>query len=104
MAIRGADSVRGGEGDGNGDGEGGDEDDDDVDNNGAVPLMVLITDARGDEDGAGVGCASLNGEGVPKGEEGAEAPPFIAISTTGLLLVAVAVPSPSAMSARGRRR
>ena len=76
-AIRGADGVRGGEGD-----EG-------------VPLMALMTDARGEEDGAGVGRAGLNGEGDPNGED--DDAPF---TGTGLLLLLV---SPSAISARGRR-
>lgn len=76
-AIRGADGVRGGEGD---DG---------------VPLMALITEARGEEDGAGVGRASLIGEGDPNGED--DDAPF---TGTGLLLLLL---SPSAISARGRR-
>ena len=76
-AIRGADGVRGGERD---DG---------------VPLMALITVARGEEEGAGVGRASLNGEGDPNGED--DDAPF---TGTELLLLLL---SPSAISARGRR-
>ena len=60
-----------------------------------VPLMALMTDARGEEDGAGVGCASLNGEGGPNGED--DDAPFTGM---GLLLLLL---SPSAISARGRR-
>jgi len=78
-AIRGAEGVRGGEGEGD-DG---------------VRLIALMTDARGDEVGAGVGRASLNGEGDPKGDSDA---PF---ATTGLPLLLLS--SPSAMSTRGHR-
>jgi hypothetical protein len=35
-----------------------------------VPLIALMTDARGDEDGAGVGRASLSGEGDPNNDDG----------------------------------
>ena len=91
-AIRGADGVDGG------DSEGEREQD-------LVPLIALMTDARGDEDGAGVGRASLKGEGDPNSDDdgvplrvrgdGDEHFFFVA---NGLL-----PPSPSAMSARGRR-
>jgi hypothetical protein len=78
-AIRGVDDGDGGEAD-------------------VVPFIALMTEARGDEDGAGEGRLSLNGDGDPNSED--DAPPagevfFIAI---GLLLL-----SPNAMSARGRR-
>jgi hypothetical protein len=55
-AIRGADGVDGG------DSEGEREHD-------MVRLIVLMTDARGDKDGAGVGRASLNGVGDPNSDD-----------------------------------
>jgi hypothetical protein len=55
-ANRGADGVDGGDSEG--------EREREV----VVPLIALMTEARGDEDGAGVGHASLNGEGDPKNE------------------------------------
>jgi len=89
-AIRGADGVDGGER----------ERERDV-----VPLIALMTDASGDEDGAGVGPASLNGEGDPNSDDDGVPVPMSGecegdffIAKNGLL-----PPSPSAMSARGRR-
>ena len=92
IAIRGADGVDGGE----------DEGERDV-----VPLIALMTDASGDEDGAGVGDVSLNGEGDPKSDVGGvpvrvsgegDGHFFQVIAKKGLLPA-----SPSAMSASGRR-
>lgn len=92
IAIRGADGVDGGE----------DEGERDV-----VPLIALMTDASGDEDGAGVGDVSLNGEGDPKSDVGGvpvrvsgegDGHFFRVIAKKGLLPA-----SPSAMSASGRR-
>ena len=42
--------------------------DKDKDEDNTVPLNVLMTDARGDKDGTGVGCTSLNGERDPNGK------------------------------------
>jgi hypothetical protein len=89
-AIRGADGVDGGEGEGERD---------------VVPLIALMTDASGDDDGAGVGLASLNGAGDPKSDDDGVPMPMSGerdgdffIAKNGLL-----PPSPSAISARGRR-
>jgi len=91
-AIRGADGVDGG------DSEGEREHD-------MVPLIALMTDARGDEDGAGLGGASLKGEGDPNNDVGGvplrvrgDGDGHFFFIANGLLS-----PSPSAMSARGRR-
>jgi hypothetical protein len=91
-AIRGADGVDGG------DSEGERERDE-------VLLIALMTDARGDEDGAGVGRASLNGEGDPNSDDDGvplrvrgDGDGHFFFKANGLLL-----PSASAMSARGRR-
>jgi hypothetical protein len=51
-AIRGADGVDGGEGDG-------------------APFIALMTEARGDRDGAGEGRVSLNGDGDPNSKDDA---------------------------------
>jgi hypothetical protein len=94
IAIRGADGVDGGESEGEGERE-------------VVPLMALMTDASGDEDGAGVGDVSLNGAGDPKSDGGGvpvrvsgEGDGHFFIAKNGLLPPS---PSPSAISARGRR-
>jgi hypothetical protein len=87
MAIRGAEGVDGGE----------DEDERDI-----VPLMALMTDASGDDDGAGVGDTSLNGEGDPNSEDdGATA--SLRGEGDGHFFIAKKGPSPTAMSVRGRR-
>lgn len=78
-AIRGADGVDDGEGD-------------------VAPFIALMTDASGDEDGAGEGRTSLNGDGDPNGEDDAPAVGSVFFIAMGLLLL-----FPSAMSARGRR-
>jgi len=89
-AIRGADGVDGG----------GSERERDV-----VPLIALMTDARGDEYGAGVGRTSLSGEGDPNSDDDGvplrvrgDGDGHFFFIANGLL-----PPSPSAMSARGRR-
>ena len=91
-AIRGADGVDGGESEGDGERD-------------VVPFIALMTDASGDEDGAGVGDTSLNGEGGPNSDD--EGVPVRArgegdghffIAKKGLLPL-----SPSAISTRGRR-
>ena len=71
----------------------------------AVPSIALMTDARGEDEGAGVGRASLNGEGGPNGEDDGvplrmrgDGDGLFFFIANGLL-----PPSPSAMSARGRR-
>jgi hypothetical protein len=91
-AIRGADGVEGGDSEG--------ERERDV-----MPLIALMTDARGDDDGAWVGRASLNGEGDPNsGDDGVplrvrgDGDGHFFFIANGLL-----PPSPSSMSARGRR-
>jgi hypothetical protein len=91
-AICGADGVDGGDSEG-------------VHVRDIVPLIALMTDARGDDDGAGVGRASLNGEGDPNNDDGGvplrvrgEGDGHFFFTANGLLS-----PSPSAMSARGRR-
>lgn len=92
-AIRGADGVDGGESEGEGERD-------------VVPLIALMTDASGDEDGAGVGDTSLNGEGDPNSDDeggpvrarGEGDEHFFFIAEKGLLPL-----SPSAMSTRGRR-
>jgi hypothetical protein len=91
-AILGADGVDGGDSEG--------ERERDV-----VPLIALMTDARGEEDGAGVGRASLSGEGDPNSDDDG-----VPLSVRGdddghLFFIASGLlpPSPSAMSARGRR-
>jgi hypothetical protein len=89
-AIRGADGVEGGDS----------ERERDV-----VPLIALITDARGDEDGAWVGRASLNGEGDPNSDDDG-VPLRVRGDGDGLFFFianGLLPPSPSAMSARGRR-
>jgi hypothetical protein len=70
-----------------------------------VPLIALMTDARGDEDGAGVGRASLNGVGDPNSDDDGvllrvrgDGDGHFFFIANGLL-----PPSPIAMSARGRR-
>ena len=89
-AIRGADGVDGGEGEGEGD---------------VVPLIALMTDASGDEDGAGVGHASLKGEGDPNSDDDGVPMPFLGEGDVDPLIAKGPLPpSPSAMSARGRRR
>lgn len=93
IAIRGADGVDGGEDEGGRD---------------VVPLIALMTDASGDEDGAGVGDVSLNGEGDPKSDDdgvrvrvsGEGDGHFFRVTAKNGLPPA----SPSAMSASGRRR
>jgi len=84
-AIRGADGVDGGDSDNEGD---------------VVPLIALMTDARGDADGAGVGRASLNGEGEgdPNGDAEERTAGDAFFMAMGLILL-----PPSAISARGRR-
>lgn len=74
------------------DGVGGDDGDE------VVPFMALMTDARGEEDGAGVGRARRKDDGDPN-TAAATVVPFFGMDT-GLLRL---LPSPSAMSARGRR-
>jgi len=89
-AIRGADGVDGG---------------DSKDERDVVPLIALMTDARGDEDGAGVGRPSLNGEGVPSSDDDG-VPLRVRGDGDGLFFFianGLLPPSPSAMSARGRR-
>ena len=88
-AIRGADGVDGGDS----------ERERDV-----VPLIALMTDARGDEDGAGVGRSSLNGEGDPNSDDDG-VPLRLRGDGDGHFFIANGLlpPSPSAMSARGRR-
>lgn len=89
-AIRGADGVEGGESEGESD---------------TVPLIVLMTDARGEEDGAGVGRASLKGEGDPNSDDDG-VPLRVRGDVDGLFFFVangLLAPSPSAMSARGRR-
>ena len=90
-AIRGAFGLDGG------DSEGGRERD-------VVPLIALMTDARGDEDGAGVGRASLNGEGDPKSDDD-DVPLRVRGDGDGHFFMANGLLSlsASAMSARGRR-
>ena len=91
-AIRGADGVDGGDSEG--------EREHDV-----APLIALMTDARGDEDGAGVGRASLNGEGDPNSDDDG-VPLRVRGDGDGhffLIVNGLLPPSPSAMSARGRR-
>jgi hypothetical protein len=68
-AIRGADGVGGGEGD-------------------VAPFMALMTEARGDDDGAGEGRVSLSVDGDPNSEVG--------VPTADEVFL-------SAISARGRR-
>ena len=85
MAIRGADGVDGGE----------DDDERDV-----APLIALMTDASGDDDGAGVGDTSLNGEGDPNSDDDGEA---LSLRGDKHFFTAKNGPSPTAMSARGRR-
>jgi hypothetical protein len=89
-AIRGADGVDGGE----------DEGERDV-----VPLIALMTDASGDEDGAAVGPASLNGEGEPNSDDDCVPVPVSGECDGDFNFMAKGLlpPSPSAMSARGRR-
>lgn len=90
-AIRGADGVEGGDSEG--------ERESDV-----VPLIALMTDARGDEDGAWVGRASLSGEGDPNSDDDG-----VSLRVRGdgdghfFIANGLLPPSPSAMSARGRR-
>ena len=91
-AIRGAGGVDGGDSEG--------ERKRDV-----VPLIALMTVARGEEDGAGVGRASLNGEGDPNSDDDGvplrmrgDGDGLFFLIANGLL-----PPSPSAISARGRR-
>lgn len=90
-AIRGADGVDGGESEG--------ERERDM-----APLIALMTDARGDEDGAGVGRASLNGEGDPNSDDDV-VPLRVRGDGDGHFFIANGLlpPSPRAMSARGRR-
>ncbi len=90
-AIRGADGADGDEGEG-------------VRERDVVPLIALMTDARGDEDGAGVGRASLNGEGDPNGDGDGV---LLRVRSEGdghfFIAKGLFLPSPSAISARGRR-
>jgi hypothetical protein len=69
-----------------------------------VPLIALMTDVRGDKDGAGVGRTSLNGEGDPNSDNDnvplrmrGNGDGHFFFMANGLL-----APSPSAKSARGR--
>lgn len=71
---------------------------DDSDDGLMVPFIALMTDARGDEDGAGVGRVRRKDDGDPNSAAPA-GPPFWGIDI-GLLRLLL---SPSAMSARGRR-
>ena len=87
MAIRGAEGVDGGE----------DEDERDI-----VPLMALMTDASGDDDGAGVGDTSLNGEGDPNSDDD-DAAVSLRGEGDGHFFIVKNGPSPTAMSVRGRR-
>jgi hypothetical protein len=91
-AIRGADGVDGGDSEG--------ERERDV-----APLIALMTDARGDEDGAGVGRASLNGEGDPNSDDDGVPLRVRGDGDGHLFFIANGLlpPSSSAMSARGRR-
>jgi hypothetical protein len=91
-AIRGADGVDGGDNEG--------ECEHDV-----VPLIALMTDARGDDDGAGVGRASLNGEGDPNNDDGGVPLRVRGDGDGHFFFIANGLPSlsPSAISARGRR-
>lgn len=70
-----------------------------------VPLIALMTDARGEEDGAGVGRASLSGEGDPNSDDDGGPLRVRGDGDGHLFFVASGLPppSPSAMSARGRR-
>ena len=87
MAIRGADGVDGG---------------DDEEEREIVPLIALMTDASGDDDGAGVGDTSLNGEGDPNSADDGAAVSLRG-DGDGHTFVVKNGPSPTAMSARGRR-
>jgi hypothetical protein len=89
-AIRGADGVDGGDSEG--------------EREVVVRLIALMTEARGDEDGAGVGRASLNGEGDPKNDDDG-VPLRVRGDGEGHFFIANGLlpPSPSAISARGRR-
>ena len=87
MAIRGAEGVDGGE----------DEDERDI-----VPLMALMTDASGDDDGAGVGDTSLNGEGDPNSDDD-DAAVSLRGEGDGHFFIAKNGPAPTAISVRGRR-
>ena len=87
-AIRGADGV-----------DGGDSERD------VVPLIALMTDARGDEDGAGVGRASLSGEGDPNSDDDGVPLRVRGDGDGHFFFIAKGLlpPSPSAMSTRGGR-
>jgi len=67
-----------------------------------VPFMALMTDARGEEDGAAVGRTRQKDDGDPNSgvTTAADGPPFFGMDMGLLRLLP---PSPSAMSARGRR-
>ena len=91
-AIRGADRVHGGEGEGEGEDE-------------VVPLIALMTDTNGDEDGVWVGHANLKGEGGPNSDDDGVPMPFLGEGDGDFFIAkGLLPPSPSAMSARGRRR
>ena len=64
---------------------------------GVVPFIALMTDARGEEDGAGVGRARRKEDGDPN--TAAAPPPFFGMDM-GLLRLLL---SPNTISARGRR-